>query len=455
MKTLIKKLDIYRPLVEIFGLFYSDKQSVFLDSALNNELGRYSIVGLNPYMEMKEQSGICLVNGVVQEQSLEVIMKQYLSENKEENKTDLPLIAGAIGYFSYDYGRCFEKIKSQHPHQFDMPEAYFCFYDNYIIEDCYEKVLYITARGLTKKREVAIQDISSAIRVMNQSTETVVKKQNELAPFQANFTKKAYKEAIQTMIDYIVEGDIYIANMTQQLVVSSNKAPYKVFKYLREHNPAPFGSYLNYGDFQIVSASPERFLKVRKGVVETRPIKGTRKRGGTPLEDDALKEELRLSGKDRSELLMIVDLLRNDLSRVCEPNSVQVTDHFAVETYATVFHLVTTIVGKIAPDKGITELIRATFPGGSITGAPKIRAMEIIDELEHGQRGLYTGSIGYLGLDGSSDLNIVIRTAVHQNGQYHIGVGGGITCESETEFEYEETLQKAKAVLEAIYHGED
>ena len=197
----------------------------------------------------------------------------------------------------------------------------------------------------------------------------------------------------------------------------------------------------------------ERFLQVRDGVIETRPIKGTRKRGSTPEEDAALRKELQESSKDRSELLMIVDLERNDLNHVCEPGSVQVTEHFAVEAYATVFHLVTTIIGKMKENLPFTDLIRAAFPGGSITGAPKIRAMEIIDELEHDRRGLYTGSMGYISLDGNCDFNIVIRTAVHQDGVYHLGVGGGITCESELEFEYEETLQKAKAVLEAIYDG--
>lgn len=223
-----------------------------------------------------------------------------------------------------------------------------------------------------------------------------------------------------------------------------------MFKSLRENNPSPFGGYFNYGDFQVISASPERFLRMKDGLVETRPIKGTRRRGVTPEEDAALKKELQESGKDKSELLMIVDLERNDLNRVCEPGSVKVTSLFDVETYATVFHLVSNIVGKLRDGLTAPDLLRAAFPGGSITGAPKIRAMEIIDELEQSRRGLYTGSMGYLGLDGSCDLNIVIRTAVYQNGCYTLGVGGGITCESDLEFEYEETEQKARALLEAM-----
>ena len=233
------------------------------------------------------------------------------------------------------------------------------------------------------------------------------------------------------MIRYIIEGDIYIANMTQQLTIESEKPPLDVFYDLRKNNPSPFGGYLDFGDYQIVCASPERFLKMKDRHVNTRPIKGTRKRGVTSEEDEMLRRELQDSGKDKSELLMIVDLERNDLNRVCTPGSVKVTELFTVEAYATVFHLVSDIEGKLEEGKNVMDLLKAAFPGGSITGAPKYRAMEIIDELEHGKRNLYTGSIGYLTLDGSCDFNIVIRTALHKNGKYHLGVGGGITAESD------------------------
>ena len=239
-------------------------------------------------------------------------------------------------------------------------------------------------------------------------------------------------------------------NLTQRLMIDSKKTPLEVFAYLRRFNPSPFGAYLNFENFEIVSASPERFIKMKNRVIETRPIKGTRKRGITEAEDLALKNELANSEKDKSELLMIVDLERNDLNRICELKSVVVDELFEVETYSTVFHLVSTIRGKLKEEYSFVNLLRATFPGGSITGAPKIRAMEIIDELENSRRDLYTGSIGYISFNGDCDLNIVIRTAIHQDGKYYLGVGGGITCESELEFEYEETLQKAKAILEAI-----
>ena len=372
-----------------------------------------------------------------------------MAAHYEKNDTVLPMISGAIGYFTYDYGRCFERIKTRHARGQEIPDCILNFYDNLIIEDRHEKRLYLTASGMLAEPEVALDTLKSEITAFRPGKETG-KWEEYPVKIASDFEKEAYKKAIDRMIDYIVEGDIYIANMTRRIMAYSGKPPYAMFKSLRENNPSPFGGYFNYGDFQIISASPERFLHMKNGLVETRPIKGTRRRGETPEEDAVLKKELQESGKDKSELLMIVDLERNDLNRVCEPGSVKVTSLFDVETYATVFHLVSNIVGKMQSGLTAPDLLRAAFPGGSITGAPKIRAMEIIDELEQSRRGLYTGSMGYLGLDGSCDLNIVIRTALYQNGCYTLGVGGGITCESDLEFEYEETEQKARALLEAM-----
>lgn len=453
MKTEIRRLPFYKEAADIFTMYRNREMAVFLDSALENQLGRYSVIGLYPYIVLREENGICYRNGEKQPKSFEEILDEELEKRKEKNPTELPLTGGAIGYFSYDYGRKFEQIRTRHPKKIRMPEAMFVFYDVLIIEDKKEKTLHLTARGETEDAKNLLDHVEKEI--FKCKPQQKPDRQHHLADFTPNFEKEEYKQTVQRMIDYIVEGDIYIANMTQQLTVNSDKDPYKVYRYLRTYNPAPFAGYFNYGSFQVVGASMERFLQVRDGVIETRPIKGTRKRGSTPEEDAALRKELQESSKDRSELLMIVDLERNDLNHVCEPGSVQVTEHFAVEAYATVFHLVTTIIGKMRENLPFTDLIRAAFPGGSITGAPKIRAMEIIDELEHDRRGLYTGSMGYISLDGNCDFNIVIRTAVYQDGVYHLGVGGGITCESELEFEYEETLQKAKAVLEAIYDGRD
>lgn len=443
----IQKLEPYIPIQDIHGVFQNEKDTVFLDSSLQNKLGRYSIIGLYPYLKLVKGE-VFTVNGKPSHVTFEQFMRNYLRENREENTTGLPIISGAIGYFSYDYGRKKEGVKAKDPMETDIPDCILNFYDVFIIEDHEKKEVTLAANGKLKDSGIRLEELKKSIfNGIRIERATGEKKAIEVIP---NFQKEEYLKAIDDMIRYIIEGDIYIANMTQRLTIKSGKSPYEVFRKLRGNNPAPFGGYLNYGDFQVICASPERFLQMKKGHVETRPIKGTRKRGSTPEEDQMLKEELAASEKDKSELLMIVDLERNDLNRVCRHGSVQVTELFTVEEYATVFHLVSNITGDLKPGMTVMDLIEAAFPGGSITGAPKLRAMEIIDELEHGRRGLYTGSIGYLTLDGDCDFNIVIRTAVHKDGVYHLGVGGGITYESELEFEYEETLQKAKAVLEAL-----
>lgn len=239
-------------------------------------------------------------------------------------------------------------------------------------------------------------------------------------------------------------------NMTHSLKVDSSLSPLALHRLLRQVNPSPYGGYIRLGKTEAICASPEQFMQVRRGQVQTKPIKGTRPRGASPEADLLNAKELGSSEKERAELLMIVDLERNDLNRVCEPGSVQVTQHYQVETHPTVFQLVSTITGKLAPQRSAIDLLRCSFPGGSITGAPKQRAMEIIDTVERTPRGLYTGSMLYIGFNGEMDSNIVIRTALATKTGYEIGVGGGITYESIPRNEYEETLQKGRALVEAI-----
>lgn len=454
MKRVTVELERYVPASAVFRLVAKEPGCAFLDSSLVNELGRWSILGLRPYKTLvKEQDGTLTEDGVSHpDTDFETRLGEFLKQNRDENETELPIVSGAIGYFSYDYGREHMGVPSTEQDVEPIPQARVVFYDLLLIEDCREKRVWLSACGQTEDAEALLARFRRNIERGMEKGFPALPDAHATKPItvRPNFEKEEYKTAVDRMIRYIIEGDIYIANMTQRLDVMSDREPLAVFEHLRTHNPSPFGGYLDCGDHQIICASPERFLRLRDGVVETRPIKGTRKRGETPEEDEALRRELELSEKDKSELLMIVDLERNDLNRVCRPGSVEVTELFTVETYATVFHLVSNIRGELAQGSDVTDLLRAAFPGGSITGAPKYRAMEIIDELEHGKRGLYTGSIGYLTLDGECDLNIVIRTALHRDGRYHLGVGGGITSESDLEFEYEETLQKAKAVLEAL-----
>lgn len=447
-----KELSSYPSVHRIFEYFHEEEDAVFLDSSLRNHLGRYSIIGLHPYLKLIKGKEF-IVNGQVSDVPFERFVKDYLERHREENVTGLPLVSGAIGYFSYDYGRKKEGVDSRHGEEVKVPDSILNFYDDFIIEDGEKGRLFLISNGKLGEGEASVRSLEEAIVCISKEGKPALPEKSTKNPaaIHSNFRKEDYLQAVQDMIHYIMEGDIYIANMTQQLKIKSNKSPYELFKTLRKNNPSPFGGYFNYGGFQIVSASPERFLQMKNRRVETRPIKGTRKRGATPEEDIQMREELEASEKDKSELLMIVDLERNDLNRVCVPGSVEVTELFTVEAYATVFHLVANIIGTLREGRNVMDLIEASFPGGSITGAPKLRAMEIIDELEHGRRNLYTGSMGWLSLSGDCDFNIVIRTAFYQDGTYHLGVGGGITSESELEFEYEETLQKAKAILEALH----
>jgi para-aminobenzoate synthetase component I len=266
----------------------------------------------------------------------------------------------------------------------------------------------------------------------------------------SSFTQDQYLDAVSRIRRYIRNGDVYQVNLSQRFEFPVEGNPFHFWRTLFSLNPAPFYSYIQAGSHQVLSTSMERFLYLKDRKLETRPIKGTRKRGKTPEEDQELKTELADSPKDDAELSMIVDLLRNDLGRVCEPRSIRVADHKRLEAYTNVHHLVSTVTGILRPDVTYGDLVRATFPGGSITGCPKIRAMEIIDELEPISRHVYTGSIGYLGWHGNLDLNIAIRTAVVRQGRGVLSVGGGVVYDSDPQDEYEETLHKGRTFLKLL-----
>ena len=273
--------------------------------------------------------------------------------------------------------------------------------------------------------------------------------------FECGFTPQQYKDSVRKVKEYILSGDIYQANLSQRFSAQLVESAWSLYRRLRVLNAAPFSAYLNFGGFAVASSSPERYIEVDGNMVETRPIKGTSRRYDDHELDERSKSELLASRKDHAELSMIVDLERNDLGRVCEYGSIQVTEHAVLESYATVHHLVSTIVGRLHQDRDVIDLVRATFPGGSITGAPKIRSMEIIDELEPTARSVYTGAIVYLGIDWHSDLNIAIRTLIIKGARVYFQVGGGIVADSEPEAEFQETLDKGRAMFAAITGARD
>ncbi len=448
MKIILKEMNTYLDAFDTYSLFKNDKEIIFLDSSMKNNLGRYSFIGVNPFNVLKGSRKHCNLNGDEYEGDIFAVLSEILSRYKIENDTGIPFIGGCMGYFSYDIGFELEDIKTTSIEDVIIPQFYFVFYDNLIIFDNKLQKTYISACGILKDHKDSINDLESIISHTVKVSYNEVNK--DLASFKSNFTKEEYIKALGTMKDYIVNGDIYIANMTQRLICETKKDSYDIYKDLRNINPAPFAVFMRFEDFDIISSSPERFIKVSSGKVETRPIKGTRPRGMTSGEDNKNRIELMNSEKDKAELLMIVDLERNDLSKVCKPHTVKVTELYKIEEYSTVFHLVSTIVGELKEDTDAVSCMKACFPGGSITGTPKIRAMEIIDELEGIKRSLYTGCIGYFSFDGDADFNIVIRTIVKKGDFAYMGVGGGITYDSDEASEYQECLDKAKALLRVI-----
>jgi para-aminobenzoate synthetase component 1 len=266
----------------------------------------------------------------------------------------------------------------------------------------------------------------------------------------SNFSRAQYMRAVRRAKDYIREGDIYQVNISQRFEAALPEDPIDLYRRLRKVSPAPFAAYLGFGEFAILSSSPERFICKRGRRIETRPIKGTRPRGSDPAADEALRSELAHSAKDAAEHVMIVDLERNDLGRICEYGSVGPTGSPAIEKYAQVFHMVSTVAGTLSASADPVACLRAAFPGGSVTGAPKIRSMEIIDELEPVRRSAYTGAIGYISFDGDMDTSIVIRTFIVKGGRAYFQVGGGIVADSDPADEYEETIHKARGLMDAL-----
>ena len=333
------------------------------------------------------------------------------------------------------------------------------FYDAAIVYDHLDGKAYVVSTGFPKVEEAKrlrragerLKELRSLVGDGAASvTLAAAPSSGEGIVLKSNFSHEEYLKAVATARDYICAGDIFQVNLSQRFETDLDISSYELYNRLRKINPAPFAAYYNFEGVSIVAASPERFLKVTGDRVETRPIKGTRPRGQTPEEDEAMARELLTSVKDRAENVMIVDLERNDIGRVCRYGTVKVEELAVLETFPTVFHLTSTVTGRLSQGKTRIDLLRATFPGGSITGAPKVRAMEIIDELEPTRRSVYTGSMGYLGFGGDMDLNIVIRTVIVKDGRAYFQVGGGIVYDSEPEAEYRETLDKGRALIQAL-----
>lgn len=358
--------------------------------------------------------------------------------------------SGEIILASYGTVRAFEKIPFTKHDLMKFPEITLAKTTEVFVfnEQTKELSLSLTVRNLKELENAKIKiEISFAKifgKVETESEDFFVSKPK------SNFEKSEYEQVVEKIKKYIFEGDVYQVNISQKFKAKFSGNAFSLFKKLNSINPSPFANFVNFGEFTVVSSSPERLLKVDNGFAETRPIGGTRKRGESQTEDSSLAEELLLNEKERAEHTMLVDLERNDLGRICEYGTVKVDEFMAIENYSHVKHIVSNVSGKLFPGLSLFDFLRAMFPGGTLTGCPKVRCMEIIEELETCQRGLYAGSVGFVNCDGNLDLNIVIRTFVINKGNIEFQVGGGVVADSEPEKEYFESIQKAKALLKTL-----
>ena len=465
-----KDFDFAGDALELLGLFQDEPHVFFLDSSQHDSArGRYSFIGFDPF-DVFVHKGADALEGLKEK------FTHYAGgEGKGFTSTISPLTAGAVGCIGYDYGLHHEKIRLRAHDDVGLPEMFFGFYDCILTVDHFEQKLFITSSGLPERNEhlrekrarARLDRVAGKVAFYLDGTVSSLREPETDSPgapgmslaFRCNFTKEQYKQAIARALGYIGDGDIYQVNLSQRfefdLAGRAVDSP-ALYRALRDFSPVSFGGYLDGGDFTLISNSPERFLRLHDRLVQTRPMKGTRPRGENAGEDRKLREELVESAKEKAELLMITDLLRNDLGRVCDYGSVRVREVRAIEEYSYVFQATSAVEGVLAKGRDCFDLIRACFPGGSVTGCPKIRAMEVIEELEPTRRGMYTGSMGYINFDGNMDMNILIRTLVACRDKLYFQVGGGIVADSTPEREYEETLVKARAVqasLRAVCSG--
>jgi len=435
--------------VALFASIKDEPYSFFLDSASDNDkLARYSFLGCEPFLVfISKGSSIHLEWSDGRRESFVsdpfIALKDILKRYAVRNDTGIPFVSGGVGYFSYDLKDFIERLPDTAVDDLDLPDCVLGFYDTVVVYDHMKKKLYISS--VAKDRMEYFKD-----KISNSRPDIKAGSPPKPHALRSNFSKASYIKAITRAKEYIKRGDIYQVNLAQRFETELGSDPFELYCRLREASPAPFAAYLGFGDIAILSSSPERFLMKRGDYIETRPIKGTRPRGHDLFDDGKLEDELSRSAKDRAEHLMIVDLERNDLGRISRYGSVNVDEFIIMERYSTVFHLVSTISARLKEGIGPVDCLLAAFPGGSITGAPKVRAMQIIEELEPVKRSIYTGAIGYISFDGNMDTSVVIRTLVAKGRKAYFHVGGGIVADSDPEKEYEETLDKAKGLIEAL-----
>jgi para-aminobenzoate synthetase component 1 len=455
---LVYEID-YLPPQQLFNLFAQEPYAILLESAqFDAHLGRYSFISVAPFATLTSYTGQVTYQNEVLYHNPFTALNHCLKQYQLLTWPELPPFQGGIaGYLAYDLCQYLEKIPLK-TDEFDFPEMQLGCYDLVLGFDHVQQKAWLFSSGLPEQNPKQRQYRAQA------RGQWLLQRIKKIPPFSftsvgcslhavtANFSQQTYENAVQQALRFIAAGDIFQVNLAQRFATAmpTSLTPFELYCRLRHLNPAPFASYLNFGNTQLVSASPERFLRLINNQVETRPIKGTSPRGHSAQHDQELAQLLLTNEKERAENIMVVDLLRNDLSRVCHPTTVHVPQLCTVENFATVHHLVSVIQGQLREGCTVAALLQATWPGGSISGVPKVRAMEIIAELEPSPRGPYCGCVGYWGYDGNMDTAITIRTFAIKDKQLVFQAGSGITALSQPTTEYQETLLKAQALQRTL-----
>ncbi|WLR53327.1 aminodeoxychorismate synthase, component I [Bacillus tianshenii] len=435
------------------SLSASKSKHILLESG---RAGRYSIAALEPFAVLKGKDNslsITTSSGTeVQQGNPLHCMREWMQQYQSESHPEFPdFRGGAVGFISYDYARYVEKLPNSAEDDLNTPDLYFLVFNDVFVYDHVEKVLWLMTNDKVMNEQAAYNRLEAYESIWRseevKAADCQLRNQNGEAS--RSFSQEAFEQAVRKVQAYISAGDVFQVNLAVRETRPLKTSSQHIYEKLRELNPSPYMGYLHFDDMQIVSASPELLVKKKGRHLSTRPIAGTRSRGKDEAEDEALAAELIHNEKERAEHVMLVDLERNDLGRVSEFGSVHVDEFMVIEKYSHVMHIVSNVCGTLAEGKDSYDVIEAVFPGGTITGAPKVRTMEIIEELESVRRGIYTGSIGWIGFDGEMELNIVIRTLIAKDGLAHVQAGAGIVIDSIPSAEYKESLKKAKALWRA------
>ncbi|KKB72784.1 MULTISPECIES: anthranilate synthase component I family protein [Bacillus] len=434
---------------------------VLLESARG---GEYSIAGLDPVAIAKGKDGITTIHykgeTIFKEGDPFLQFTRWFQTLKTETVADFPdFQGGAVGFLSYDYARYIEKFKLLSIDDLQTPDLFFLVFDDLAVYDHAKEQLWLITHTEGDELSLAHEKLDLLEKMWKLEDGEAVKREepaeNRGASFASSFTEAGFSQAVEKIKQYIASGDVFQVNLSLRQSEKLSAPPFDVYKMLREVNPSPYMAYLETPDFQVICGSPELLIKKKGKLLETRPIAGTRSRGRDEAEDESLANELIMNEKERAEHVMLVDLERNDLGRVSKYGSVRVNEFMVIEKYSHVMHIVSNVCGEIRDECDAVDVIHAVFPGGTITGAPKVRTMEIIEELEPTRRGLYTGSIGWFGYNQDMHFNIVIRTIYVKAGHAFMQSGAGIVIDSNPKHEYKESFKKAIAMKKAIELSEE